>query len=61
MGPWGGFMTGSGENMEYVITPAVIVVGIGGYLGLSLAQGPIGRPLVGSRLHFICWNEHLGR
>lgn len=33
MGPWGGFVTGLGENMEYVITPAVIVVGIGGYLG----------------------------
>lgn len=33
MGPWGGFITGLGETMEYVITPAVIVVGIGGYLG----------------------------
>ncbi len=32
MGPWGGFITGLGENMEYIITPAVIVVGIGGYL-----------------------------
>jgi ethanolamine permease len=32
MGPWGGFITGLGENMEYVITPAVIVVGIGGYM-----------------------------
>ena len=33
MGPWGGFITGLGENIEYVLTPAVIVVGIGGYLG----------------------------
>ncbi len=33
MGPWGGFITGLGETMEYVLTPAVIVVGIGGYLG----------------------------
>jgi len=32
LGPWGGFLTGLGENMEYVLTPAVIVVGIGGYL-----------------------------
>ncbi len=32
-GPWGGFITGLAENMEYVLTPAVIVVGIGGYLG----------------------------
>ncbi|MGE0253156.1 MAG: ethanolamine permease [Alphaproteobacteria bacterium] len=33
MGPWGGFVTGLAENMEYVLTPAVIVVGIGGYMG----------------------------
>lgn len=33
MGPWGGYVTGLAENMEYVLTPAVIVVGIGGYLG----------------------------
>src|SRR5256885_7916626 len=29
MGPWGGFLTGLGENMEYVITPAVVVGAIG--------------------------------
>lgn len=33
MGRWGGFITGLAENMEYILTPAVIVVGIGGYLG----------------------------
>ena len=33
MGPWGGFITGLSENIEYVLTPAVIVVGIGGYMG----------------------------
>lgn len=33
MGPWGGFVTGLAENLEYILTPAVIVVGIGGYLG----------------------------
>jgi ethanolamine permease len=32
-GPWGGYVTGLAENMEYILTPAVIVVGIGGYLG----------------------------
>ncbi|MEZ4438324.1 MAG: ethanolamine permease [Polyangiaceae bacterium] len=32
MGPWGGYVTGLAENMEYVLTPAVIVVGIGSYL-----------------------------
>jgi len=33
MGPWGGFSTGVAETIEYVITPAVIVVGIGAYMG----------------------------
>ena len=33
LGPWGGFITGLAENIEYVLTPAVIVVGIGGYVG----------------------------
>ena len=32
MGPWGGFTTGVAETIEYVITPAVIVVGIGAYM-----------------------------
>lgn len=32
MGPWGGFVTGLAENMEYVLTPAVIVVGIASYM-----------------------------
>jgi ethanolamine permease len=33
LGPWGGYITGLAENMEYILTAAVIVVGIGGYLG----------------------------
>lgn len=32
MGPWGGFITGLCENVEYVITPAVVVFFIGTYL-----------------------------
>jgi len=32
MGPWGGFSTGVAETIEYVVTPAVIVVGIGFYM-----------------------------
>ena len=32
MGPWGGFLTGLAENVEYVLTPAVIVFFIGTYL-----------------------------
>ena len=31
MGPWGGFVTGLAESIEYVITPAVIVFFIGSY------------------------------
>ena len=31
-GPWGGFLTGVAENIEYVLTPAVIVYFIGAYL-----------------------------
>jgi len=31
-GPWGGFITGIAENVEYVLTPAVIVYFIGAYL-----------------------------
>ena len=32
MGPWAGFATGVAETIEYVVTPAVVVVGIGGYM-----------------------------
>lgn len=32
MGPWGGFTTGVAETIEYVVTPAVIVAGIGSYM-----------------------------
>ena len=38
MGPWGGFITGLAENMEYVITPAV-VVGAMGFLMLDIMVG----------------------
>ena len=33
MGPWGGFITGLCENVEYVVTPAVIAFFIGCYMG----------------------------
>ena len=32
MGPWGGYITGLAENLEYILTPAVIVVFSGAYL-----------------------------
>lgn len=31
MGPWGGFITGLAENVEYVVTPAVVVFFAGSY------------------------------
>jgi ethanolamine permease len=33
MGPWGGFVTGLFENVEYVLTPAVICTFISSYFG----------------------------
>ncbi|HYB99972.1 MAG TPA: amino acid permease [Candidatus Limnocylindrales bacterium] len=36
MGPWGGFLTGLAENVEYVLTPAVVVFFIGTYMGAIL-------------------------
>jgi ethanolamine permease len=46
MGPWGGFITGLAENIEYVVTPAVVVFFAGAYaqpvfdelFGLSISQ-----------------------
>jgi ethanolamine permease len=40
MGPWGGFITGLCENVEYVITPTVVCFFIGSYLnGILDAAG----------------------
>jgi ethanolamine permease len=44
-GPWGGFVAGLAANIEYVLTPAVIVVGIGGYLGSVFDTPPAAAPL----------------
>ncbi|MBS3849984.1 amino acid permease [Devosia sp. J2-20] len=45
MGPWGGFITGLFENVEYVLTPAVVVTFISSYfsaiVGLDAAWLPI--------------------
>ena len=45
MGPWGAYVTGLAENMEYILTPAVIVVGIGGYLGAIFGTPDVYAPL----------------
>jgi len=39
MGPWGGFLSGLCDNVEYVLTPAVICFFIGSYLGSMFNTG----------------------
>src|SRR5260370_38321788 len=45
IGPWGGYITGLAENMEYILTPAVIVVGVGGDMGSIFGTPPAWAPL----------------
>ena len=45
MGPWGGFLTGLAENVEYVLTPAVIVFFIGSYMSGIFGTSPATLPL----------------
>src|SRR5687768_4505625 len=45
MGPWGGFLTGLCENVEYVVTPAVVVFFIGSYLTGIFETGPGFQPI----------------
>ncbi|MEO3432874.1 amino acid permease [Inquilinus sp. CAU 1745] len=45
MGPWGGFVTGLAENIEYVLTPAVIVFFISSYLGGIFETGTAFMPI----------------
>jgi len=45
LGPWGGYVTGLAENMEYILTPSVIVVGIGSYLGAVFGHSDAAAPL----------------
>ncbi len=45
MGPWAGYVTRLVGNMEYVLTPATIVVGIGGYLGCDFGTAKSMEPL----------------
>ncbi len=46
MGPWGGFITGLFENVEYVLTPAVIVTFISGYFGSITGIDPALYPIL---------------
>lgn len=40
LGPWGGFLTGLAVTIEYVVAPAVIATGIGGYVAGMFAEPP---------------------
>lgn len=58
MGPWGGFITGLAENMEYVLTPAVIVFFMGSYLSAIFGTPPAAQPLwwIGAYVVFVGLN-----
>jgi ethanolamine permease len=58
MGPWGGFVTGLAENVEYVITPAVIVYFISSYMGGIFGTPTALLPLwwIGFYIVFVCLN-----
>ncbi len=45
LGPWGGFLTGLAENVEYVLVPGVIVFFIGSYMTGIFATDPAWQPL----------------
>src|SRR5687768_1804412 len=45
MGPWAGFITGLAENMEYVLTAAVIVFFMSSYLATVFGTPPAMQPL----------------
>jgi ethanolamine permease len=45
MGPWGGFVTGLAENIEYVLTPAVVVFFAGSYLTQIFGTEPQFQPV----------------
>ena len=58
MGPWGGFVTGLAENLEFVLTPAVIVFFIGSYLSSIFGTPPGFTPVwwIGSYVVFVGLN-----
>ncbi|MCA9709327.1 MAG: amino acid permease, partial [Myxococcales bacterium] len=40
LGPWGGYVTGLAVTIEYVVAPAVIATGIGGYVAGMFPAAP---------------------
>jgi ethanolamine permease len=58
MGPWGGFITGLCENVEYVLTPAVVVSFLATYLAAVFETPPAWLPAywVGGYVVFVGLN-----
>ena len=58
MGPWGGFITGLAESIEYIMTPAVIVFFIGSYLTGIFETPAAAQPLwwIGCYVVFVALN-----
>jgi ethanolamine permease len=58
MGPWGGYITGLAESIEYIMTAAVIVFFIGSYLTSIFGTPPQYQPLwwLGAYLVFVALN-----
>lgn len=46
MGPWGGFVTGLFENVQYVLAPAVVCTFISGYFGSLAGLDTVWYPLL---------------
>ena len=55
MGPWGGFLTGLCENVEYVLTAAVVCFFIGTYLSAIFETPPEFQPIywIGAYILFV--------
>jgi ethanolamine permease len=51
MGPWAGFITGMAENLEYIVTPAVIAYFAGSYLVAIFT----GVPILGALPDYAWW------
>jgi ethanolamine permease len=58
LGPWGGLVTGLFENIEYVLTPAVVVFFIGAYMSAILGTPAAWQPAwwIGFYVVFVALN-----
>ncbi|MFZ5643440.1 MAG: ethanolamine permease [Bacillota bacterium] len=57
MGPWGGYLAGTGVVLEYVLAPAVIANGIAGYINFLFPDIPKWALVVGVYIIFLAMNS----